>query len=312
MPLSSREPLYSRLPPRRELDGYILGSGVVDYNQFSPEELAARSPKINAMFYRGDVAPVRQSPSSSGGGQFWPGQGDDKWSTPELLGLGAAGLLGTYATGAYKAPRLAYQAGKRIMGFGTKIPTELPMELPKPQNVPKQVLDTLDIPKKLPEIRPPSSATQPSRRSWNEYLFPSKSESRLKQLTTPETPAKILERRIDRVLTPTDVDPNLRIDRVLNPTLPPVDQEMRLAKQLINGQLGSPPGTTLLPPPGTTYYPRPDSLSEAEIAKLKWNKKKSGLLTKLGKLGLKAITGNSKAGGLVQKSLHDLPPTFFD
>ena len=216
------------------------------------------------MFYRGDVAPVRQSPPSSGGGKFWPGQGDDQWSTPELLGLGAAGLLGTYATGAYKAPRVAYNAGKRLLGFGTKIPTVLPMELPKPQNVPKQVLDTLDIPKKLPEIRPPSSATQPSRRSWNEYLFPSKSESRLKQLTTPD-PEEMLERWGERVLTPTDVDPNLRIDRVLNP----------------------------------------NSLSADKIEQLTLDKKQRGLLTKLRRLGLKAITGNSKAGGLVQKSLFD-------
>ena len=299
MPLSPREPLYSRLPPRRELDGYILGDRVVDYNQFSPEELAARSPKINAMFYRGDVAPVRQSPPSSGGGNVLSGLGDDQWSNPEL-----AGALALGAFGAYKARGLPSYAVKRLLGY----PTKIPKELPKPQNVPKQVLDTLDIPKKIPEPQKTSSATQPRSRSWNEYLFPSTSESRLKQLTAPPDPAKTLERRIDRVLAQPDVDPNLRIDRFLNPTLPPVDQEMRLAEQLRKGQLGSlpmPSGTTLLPPPGVTYYPRPNAPSAAEIAQLEWNAKNSKLWKKLGALGLKALTGKGNAGKLVQKGLFD-------
>lgn len=54
MARSPQEPLYDHLPPRRELHGRILGNRIVNYNIFTPEELAARDPRINTYFYRGD------------------------------------------------------------------------------------------------------------------------------------------------------------------------------------------------------------------------------------------------------------------
>lgn len=54
MARSPQEPLYDHLPPRRQLHGRILGNEVVNYNIFTPEELAARDPRINDYFYRGD------------------------------------------------------------------------------------------------------------------------------------------------------------------------------------------------------------------------------------------------------------------
>lgn len=58
MARSAQEPLYDHLPPRRELHGHILGDRVVNYNIFTPEELAARDPRINDYFYRGDRSPA--------------------------------------------------------------------------------------------------------------------------------------------------------------------------------------------------------------------------------------------------------------
>jgi len=58
MARSPQEPLYGHLPPRRNLQGHILGNEVVNYNIFTPEELAARDPSINTYFYRGDRSPA--------------------------------------------------------------------------------------------------------------------------------------------------------------------------------------------------------------------------------------------------------------